>query len=43
MINLIKVFYFTPISNVQIFVSIIIFYKVLDRALKLTESLHLVS
>ena len=43
MINLAKLFCFTPFSNIQIFISIIIFYKVLERALKLIESLDLVS
>ena len=36
-------FYFTPFSNVQIFISIIIFYKVLERALELIESPHVAS
>ena len=42
MINLAKLFCFTPFSNVQIFSSVI-FYKVLERALKLIESPHFVS
>ena len=42
MINLAKLFCFTSFSNVEIFISII-FYRVLERALKIVESLHFVS
>ena len=42
MINLAKLFCFTSFSNVQVFISII-FYRVLERTLKVIETLHFVS